>query len=127
MWKWMASITPFSAPSTSRASKRYCAASSMRRSTEDKGERTMEKRSLGNTGLSVSAIGLGCAGMSEGYGTPSDEQSWQTLSAALESGVNFFDTADAYGIGHNEELIGRFVADRRNRVVLATKFGLVRK
>jgi aryl-alcohol dehydrogenase-like predicted oxidoreductase len=87
----------------------------------------MEQRSLGNTGRAVSAIGLGCASMSEGYGTPHDEQSWQTLSAALESGVNFFDTADVYGDGHNEDLLGKFLQNRRNRIVLATKFGVVRK
>ena len=87
----------------------------------------MEQRSLGKTGRTVSAIGLGCAGMSEGYGTPNDAQSWQTLAAAIENGVNFFDTADIYGSGHNEELLGRFIRDRRDQVVLATKFGLVRK
>jgi len=87
----------------------------------------MEQRLLGNGEFKVSAIGLGCAGMSEGYGTPNDAQSWQALCAAIEHGVSFFDSADAYGIGHNEELLGRFLEGRRNRIVLATKFGLVRK
>jgi aryl-alcohol dehydrogenase-like predicted oxidoreductase len=87
----------------------------------------MEQRYLGNTGQTVSAIGLGCAGMSEGYGATEDLQSLQTLSIALEKGVNFFDTADVYGNGHNEQLLGKFLQDRRGRAFVATKFGLVRK
>jgi aryl-alcohol dehydrogenase-like predicted oxidoreductase len=87
----------------------------------------MEQRLLGNTSCKVSAIGLGCAGMSEGYGTPDDAQSLQALSTALEYGVSFFDTSDAYGPEHNEKLLGQFLQGRREHVVLATKFGLVRK
>jgi aryl-alcohol dehydrogenase-like predicted oxidoreductase len=74
----------------------------------------------------VSAIGLGCAGMSEGYGPRDEEQSLHTLSMALERGVTFLDTADTYGLGHNEELLGRFLAERSPPVTLATKGGLVR-
>jgi aryl-alcohol dehydrogenase-like predicted oxidoreductase len=87
----------------------------------------MEQRSLGNTTCKVSAIGIGCAGMSEGYGTPDDAQSLQALQAAWDGGVNFFDTSDAYGIGHNESLLGRFLQIQRDSAVIATKFGLVRK
>lgn len=86
----------------------------------------MDHRSLGRSGLSVSAIGLGCMGMSEFYGPSDDEQSLATLSAALDLGINFFDTADMYGVGHNERLLGRFLKGRRDRVILATKFGNVR-
>ena len=86
----------------------------------------MDHRPLGRSGLSVSAIGLGCMGMSEFYGPSDDEQSLSTLAAALDLGINFFDTADMYGSGHNERLIARFLKGRRDKVVLATKFGLVR-
>ena len=86
----------------------------------------MDQRSLGRSGLSVSAIGLGCMGMSEFYGPSDDEQSLSTLAAALDLGINFFDTADMYGVGHNERLLGRFLKGRRDSVVLATKFGNVR-
>ncbi|MBP2150205.1 aldo/keto reductase [Xanthobacter flavus] len=86
----------------------------------------MDQRSLGRSGLSVSAIGLGCMGMSEFYGPSDDEQSLATLAAALDLGINFFDTADMYGVGHNERLLGRFLKGRRDSVVLATKFGNVR-
>ncbi|HWM66084.1 MAG TPA: aldo/keto reductase [Steroidobacteraceae bacterium] len=86
----------------------------------------MKRYPLGNTGDSVSAIGLGCAGMSEGYGTPKDSESLLTLSAALAAGVNFLDTSDAYGIGHNEQLLGGFLQGRSKEAVLATKVGLVR-
>lgn len=86
----------------------------------------MDHRSLGRSGLSVSAIGLGCMGMSEFYGPSDDEQSLATLAAALDLGMNFFDTADMYGVGHNERLLGRFLKGRRDQVVLATKFGNVR-
>ncbi|TDU80170.1 aldo/keto reductase [Streptomyces sp. KS 21] len=78
-------------------------------------------RHLGN--LAVSAQGLGCMGMSHGYGASDDTQSVATLHHALDLGVTFLDTADFYGAGHNEELIGRAVAGRRDEVVLATKFG----
>jgi aryl-alcohol dehydrogenase-like predicted oxidoreductase len=86
----------------------------------------MQRRPLGKTGTTVSAIGLGCMGMSEFYGPGNDEQSLATLAAALEQGIDFLDTADMYGLGHNEELLGRFLAGRREQVVLATKFGIVR-
>ncbi|MFF8293157.1 aldo/keto reductase [Streptomyces sp. NPDC016309] len=77
--------------------------------------------------LEVSAQGLGCMGMSHGYGATDDEQSIATLRRALELGVTLLDTADFYGAGHNEELIGRAVAGRRDDVVLATKFGFANR
>ncbi|MFI9635600.1 aldo/keto reductase [Nocardia sp. NPDC051929] len=82
-------------------------------------------RQLG--GLTVSAQGLGCMGMSHGYGAADDEQSIATLHHALDVGVTLLDTADFYGAGHNEELIGRAVAGRRDEVVLATKFGFANR
>jgi aryl-alcohol dehydrogenase-like predicted oxidoreductase len=89
----------------------------------------MESRNLGNEGLRVSSIGLGVMGMSEFYGTPDEVECIATLERAIEIGVSFWDTADAYGSGHNEELIGEFIRERgwRDRIVLATKFGFVRK
>ena len=89
----------------------------------------MQQRSLGGQGLSTSAIGLGVMGMSEFYGTPDEAECIATLERAVELGVSFWDTADAYGSGHNEELIGRFLAERgwRERIVLATKFGFLRE
>jgi aryl-alcohol dehydrogenase-like predicted oxidoreductase len=86
----------------------------------------MQQRPLGNTGQKVSAIGLGCMGMSEFYGPSDEAQSLDTLAAALELGIDFLDTADMYGSGHNEELLGRFLKGRRDQVFLATKFGIVR-
>ena len=86
----------------------------------------MLRRPLGRTGTTVSAIGLGCMGMSEFYGPGDDQQSLETLAMALEQGIDMVDTADMYGLGHNEELLGRFLKGRRERVVLATKFGIVR-
>ena len=86
----------------------------------------MEKRSLGKSGLAVSAIGLGCMGMSEFYGRHEDADSIRTIHRALDLGIDFLDTADMYGIGRNETLVGSAVRDRRARVVLATKFGNVR-
>jgi aryl-alcohol dehydrogenase-like predicted oxidoreductase len=89
----------------------------------------MDQRKLGSDGLTASAIGLGVMGMSEFYGTPDEAECLATLERAVELGVTFWDTADAYGSGHNEELIGSFIAERgwRDRIVLATKFGFVRK
>jgi len=89
----------------------------------------MNSRQLGRSGLTVSALGLGCMGMSDFYGQPDDAESLRTLARALELGVSFFDTADMYGPYTNEELLGRFFKDdktRRDKVVLATKFGIVR-
>jgi len=86
----------------------------------------MQTRTLGNTTLEVSAIGLGCMGMSQSYGTPEERderESIATIHRALELGVTFLDTAEAYGHFSNEELLGRALAGRRDRVVLATKFG----
>jgi aryl-alcohol dehydrogenase-like predicted oxidoreductase len=86
----------------------------------------MMQRRLGAGGPMVSAIGLGCMGMSEFYGPRDDAESVATIHRALELGVSFLDTADMYGVGANEELVGRALRDRRERVFLATKFGNVR-
>ncbi|SOR78928.1 MULTISPECIES: aldo/keto reductase [Streptomyces] len=86
----------------------------------------MQQRRIGTNGPVVSAIGLGCMGMSEFYGPTDEAQSLATLQAALDSGVTLLDTADMYGKGHNERLVGRAVAGRRDQVVLATKFGIRR-
>lgn len=87
----------------------------------------MKMRHLGRNGLVVSAMGLGCMGMSEFYGPGDDRESIATIHRALALGVNFLDTADVYGPFTNEELVGRAIRDRRSQVVLATKFGIVRK
>jgi aryl-alcohol dehydrogenase-like predicted oxidoreductase len=84
------------------------------------------QRDLGRTGLRVSALGLGCMGMSEFYGSTDDAESTATLHRALDAGINFLDTADVYGNGRNELLIGRALGDRRSEFILATKFGNVR-
>jgi aryl-alcohol dehydrogenase-like predicted oxidoreductase len=86
----------------------------------------METRKLGNQGLEVSELGLGCMGMSEFYGAADEGEAIATIRRAIELGVTFLDTADMYGWGANERLIGRAIADRRDRVVLATKFGNMR-
>jgi aryl-alcohol dehydrogenase-like predicted oxidoreductase len=83
-------------------------------------------KTLGKSGLRVSALGLGCMGMSEFYGPLDEQESIATIHAALDAGVNFLDTADAYGPFTNEELVGRAIKDRRQAVVLATKFAIVR-
>ena len=81
---------------------------------------------MGRSGLKVSALGLGCMGMSEFYGATNEAESIATIHRALDLGIDFLDTADMYGIGSNEELVGRAIKERRNEVVLATKFGNVR-
>lgn len=81
---------------------------------------------MGKSDLIVSALGLGCMGMSEFYGHRDDDQSIRVIHRSIELGMNFLDTADMYGMGHNEELVGRAIADRRDRVILATKFANLR-
>src|SRR3954454_3603452 len=86
----------------------------------------MDNRKLGQQGLIASAQGLGCMGMSEFYGDADEGEAIATIHRALELGVNFLDTADMYGPFTNEKLVGRAIADRRDQVVLASKFGNVR-
>jgi len=86
----------------------------------------MEKRALGKQGLKVSAMGLGCMGMSEFYGRGDEKESIAVIHRALELGVDFLDTADMYGPFTNEKLVGKAIAGRRNQVIVATKFGNVR-
>ena len=86
----------------------------------------IQRRQLGNNGPSVSAIGLGCMGMSDFYGQADDERSIETIHRTLDLGINFLDTADAYGPFTNERLVGRAIRDRRDEVILATKFANVR-
>ncbi|WP_378734223.1 aldo/keto reductase [Nocardia brasiliensis] len=88
---------------------------------------TLPTTTLGASGIEVGVQGLGCMGMSEFYGTTDLTEARATLDRALELGVTLFDTADMYGSGHNEEFLGEFVRAHRDRVVLATKFGIVRK
>ena len=86
----------------------------------------MEYRRLGKSSLVVSAMGLGCMGMSQSYGTPDDAESVATIHHAIDRGITMLDTADMYGGGKNEELVGAAIAKRRNEVILATKFGNMR-
>lgn len=87
----------------------------------------MRTTTLGPNGIPVSTIGLGCMGMSQSYGIADPAESEATLLRALDVGVTFFDTANAYGNGHNEELVGRVLGPHRDRIVLATKFGIIRE
>jgi len=87
----------------------------------------MQYRRLGKSSLVVSALGLGCMGMSQSYGTPDDAESLATLNHAIDRGITMLDTADMYGGGTNEELLSQILAKRRNEVVLATKFGNMRQ
>src|SRR6266700_4179676 len=86
----------------------------------------MKTRILGNSNLSVSAIGLGCMGMSEFYGKSDDLQSIDVIHKAIDLGVNFLDTADMYGVGHNEILLSFALRGKRDKVILATKFANMR-
>src|ERR1700758_4474400 len=88
---------------------------------------TMRKVKLGSQGAIVSRMGLGCMGMSEFYGERNDAESAATILRALDLGINFLDTADTYGIGDNEELVGKTIKPRRDEVLLATKFANIRK
>src|ERR1044071_6556747 len=83
----------------------------------------MQTRTLGREGLTVSALGLGCMGMSWAYGTPDETEAIATIHRAIELGVTFLDTAEVYGPYANEELLGRALPGRRERVIIATKFG----
>ncbi|WNQ13275.1 aldo/keto reductase [Paenibacillus aurantius] len=83
----------------------------------------MQKRKLGKQGLEVSSLGLGCMGMSEFYSGRDDKESQATIRHALDQGITFLDTADMYGVGRNEQLVGQAIQDRRDEVILATKFG----
>jgi len=79
----------------------------------------LQQRRIGNSGMHSSALGLGCMGMSEFYGATDETQSLATLEAALAAGVTLFDTADAYGFGHNEQLLGRFLKHHRGQALVA--------
>ena len=86
----------------------------------------MRQIRIGQTDIAAGAIGLGCMGMSEFYGERDDENSMRTLDRAFEIGITMYNTADMYGRGHNESLVGKFAADKRDRIVIASKFGVVR-
>src|SRR6185295_4992969 len=86
----------------------------------------MKRKPLGRQGLQSSELGLGCMGMSEFYGPTNDSENLRTLERALELGINFFDTSDAYGPHTNELLVGKFMKGKREKILLATKFGIVR-
>src|SRR3954462_9077308 len=90
-----------------------------------KDSRSMQTRTPGESGPTVSAIGLGCMSMSQSYGTRDDEESIRAIHRALDVGVTFFDTAAIYGVGHNETLVGQALGDRRKDIVLATKCGIM--
>jgi aryl-alcohol dehydrogenase-like predicted oxidoreductase len=107
-----------------RAARGYAKVSNKNKIADE--EMIMEMRQLGRSGLTVSAIGLGCMGMSDFYGPRDDAQSIDTLNRALELGVTFWDTSDAYGPHRNEELVGRAIRGRRDQVTIATKFEVVR-
>src|ERR1700750_1451163 len=85
----------------------------------------MKYRELGNTGTKLSAIGLGCMSMNHAYGQPDDAESIATLEKAIEIGINFWDTADVYANGRNEELVSNVLRPNRNKVFIATKFGFL--
>jgi aryl-alcohol dehydrogenase-like predicted oxidoreductase len=94
--------------------------------TEAKTFKPVPQRRLGRSELVVSALGLGCMGMSEFYGAADNDESIATIHRALDCGINLLDTADIYGMGGNEELVGRAIRGRWNEVMLATKFGTIR-
>ncbi len=95
--------------------------------TDQPSPATFPVRTLGPDGLTVTAEGLGCMGMSFAYGRPDRDEAMATLRQAVEEGITFFDTADIYGFGHNEELVGEALRDVRDDVVIATKFGIVQR